>query len=567
MRQSALFGNTLREIPAEAEAISHQLLVKAGFIRQLAAGVYTYLPLGWRVLRQMERILREELEQAGAQELLMPALQPAELWSESGRYRAYGPELMRLEDRHDREFVLGPTHEEVITALVKQEISSYRKLPLILYQIQTKFRDERRPRFGMIRGREFLMKDAYSFDAAWEGLDRSYRSMYEAYLRIFRRCGLNVKVVEADAGTIGGEGETHEFMALADIGEDTIVSCTACGYAANLEKAQSGFVETRHQESNVDTVAAIHTPGTRTIEQLTQSLQVTPQEIIKTLLYLADEQPIAVVVRGDHEVNEAKVKGYLHADTIMLADGRATEAVTGAAVGFVGPVGLSIPVLVDEAVVSLQLGICGANQTDYHLSNVVPGRDFPLERTGDFRNAKEGDRCLRCDEGVLRTDKGIEVGHVFKLGTKYSDAFGARFLDSNGREQALIMGCYGIGVSRLLSALVEQHHDERGMVWPPELAPFQVHLIPISVKDDTQMKTAAALYDQLRSLGVEVLLDDRDDRVGVKFYDSELIGIPIRMVIGRDAEKGSVELVIRSTNEKQIISIEEALSRVLNALH
>lgn len=429
MRQSRLFANTLRDAPAEAEAVSHRLLLRAGYIRQLAAGIYTYMPLGRRVLHNVERILREELERAGAQELLMPALQPAELWKESGRYGAYGPELIRLTDRHQREFALGPTHEEVVTSLVKNEIGSYRRLPVTLFQIQTKFRDERRPRSGLLRGREFLMKDAYSFDASWEGLDRSYRAMYEAYHRIFERCGLTFRAVEADAGTIGGEGGTHEFMALAEIGEDTIAVCSHCGYAANVEKVMS---------------------------------------------------------------------------------------------------------------------------------------DFPIERVGEHRNVKEGDSCFRCEEGKLRLAKGIEVGHVFKLGTKYSESLGARYLDENGREQPMIMGCYGIGVSRILSAIVEQHHDERGIVWPAAIAPYRAHLIPVSIKDLTQMKVAENLYDELRNRGIDVLLDDRDERAGVKFNDSELIGLPIRIVVGRDATDGNVEYVERASNNKSLLSMEEALMRIGN---
>lgn len=429
MRQSQLFATTMREGPADAEVASHRLLLRAGFIRQLAAGIYTYMPLGWRVLRNIERIIREELEQTGAQELLMPALQPAELWKESGRYDAYGPELIRLTDRHEREFALGPTHEEIITTLVKNEINSYRKLPVTLYQIQTKFRDERRPRSGLLRGREFLMKDAYSFDTSWDGLDQSYRGMYETYERIFSRCGLAFRAVEAAAGEIGGEGGTHEFMALAEVGEDVIAICDHCSYAANVE---------------------------------------------------------------------------------------------------------------------------------FHAQYVVPGRDFSAEQAGDV----EGECCARCEEGKLRFVKGIEIGQVFKLGTKYSAALNARYLDANGREQPMIMGCYGIGVSRMLSAIVEQHHDKRGIIWPGAIAPYQVHLIPVSIKDEAQKQAAEELYDRLRQQGIDVLLDDRDERAGVKFNDADLIGLPIRIIVGKDATRGQVEYVERHTNEKQLLSMEEALTRV-----
>ncbi|MFD2117872.1 proline--tRNA ligase [Paenibacillus yanchengensis] len=562
MRQSQIFVNTLREAPAEAEVASHQLLLRAGFIRQLAAGIYTYMPLGRRVLRNIERILREELELAGAQEMLMPALQPAEIWKESGRYKSIGSELMRLTDRHQREFVLGPTHEEVITMLVNNEISSYRRLPLILYQIQTKFRDERRPRSGLLRGREFLMKDAYSFDASWDGLDQSYHAMYNAYHRIFERCGLTFRAVEADGGAIGGAGGTHEFMALTDIGEDTIAVCSHCGYAANLEKAIS---KEKHFESDRDRIAIIekiHTPEVRTIEQLTQYLLIEPMEIMKTLIYLADGNPVAVLVRGDHDVNEIKIRNVLGVDLLMLADAESTVVVTGTTPGFVGPIGLSIPLFIDEAVIRMESGVVGANESEYHLKNVVPGRDFSIEHVGDFRNVKEDELCSRCEEGKLRFMKGIEIGHVFKLGMKYSEALGARYLDENGKERSFIMGCYGIGVSRIVSAIVEQHHDERGIIWPEVIAPYKVHLIVVSIKDETQRKVAEDLYNALRKREIDVLLDDRDERVGVKFKDSDLIGLPIRIVIGKDAINRNVEYMERSVNEKQVVSIDEALLRV-----
>lgn len=562
MRQSQLFASTLREAPAEAEVISHRLLLRAGYIRQLAAGVYTYMPLGWRVLRRVERILREELERAAAQELRMPALQPTELWKESGRYNAYGPELIRLLDRHQREFALGPTHEEVITTLVKNEVSSYRQLPVTLYQIQTKFRDERRPRSGLLRGREFLMKDAYSFDASWEGLDRSYRAMYDAYHRIFERCGLFFRAVEADAGAIGGDGGSHEFMALADMGEDTIAVCSHCGYAANVEKATSKENHPAASQHASPMMEKLHTPGVRTIEQLTRFLQINAVDVLKTLIYIADGHPIAVLVRGDHEVNELKVKNALAVDTLALADAETAAAVTGAATGFAGPVGLSIPLYVDRAASRMKSGVAGANESEFHVNHVVPGRDFPLAHVDDFRNVKEGEACSCCAEGSLRLVKGIEVGHVFKLGTKYSEPLGARYLDMNGKAQPILMGCYGIGVSRMMSAIVEQHHDERGIIWPPAVAPYQVHLIPVSIKDETQRKLAEALYATFRNYGIDVLLDDRDERAGVKFNDSDLIGLPIRIVIGKDATRGQVEYVERRTNDKQLLSVDEAILRI-----
>ncbi len=566
MRQSILFSSTLRDAPSDAEASSHQLMLRAGFIRQLAAGIYTYLPLGWRVLRKIEQIVREEMDFAGAQEMLMPSLQPAELWKQSGRYGVYGPELIRLKDRHDREFALGPTHEEVITTLVKNEISSYRKLPVTLYQIQTKFRDERRPRFGLLRGREFSMKDAYSFDTTWEGLAKSYKKMYEAYVRIFKRCGLNFRAVEADAGAIGGEGGTHEFMALADMGEDTIATCTRCGYSANLEKAHSAAERITSTEVKSDQFEKIHTPGVRTIEQLTRYLQTESRKIIKTLIYAVDGKPAAVLVRGDHEVNEVKLKNYLGSENIQLADAQAALAATGAPIGFAGPIGLKIPVLVDTAVAHMQTAIAGANEAGYHLQNVVPDRDFPVEQIGDFRNVIEGDACPHCSEGMLQLLKGIEVGHVFKLGTKYSEALGARFLDPGGKEQPVIMGCYGIGVSRILSAVVEQNHDDRGMIWPSAIAPYLVHIIPVSIKDETQMHMAEELYNGLRNYGIEVLIDDRDERAGVKFNDSELMGIPIRVVVGKHAVNGNVEYVERRNSQKQFLTKDDAISRIVEAL-
>lgn len=459
MRQSQLFMSTLREVPSEAEALSHQQLLRGGYIRQTASGIYTYLPLGWRVLRKIEGIIRHEMDTSGAQELHMPAVQPAELWKESGRYEVYGPELIRLHDRHEREFVLGPTHEEVITSLVRQEISSYRKLPVNLYQIQTKYRDERRPRFGLLRGREFLMKDAYSFDRDWEGLDISYRNMYSTYETIFKRFGLNFRAVEADAGAIGGQGETHEFMALADIGEDTIVSCSACQYAANLEQAQTTVIQEGNREASIGSerasVEKVHTPDVKSIQELAAFLQVLPQQLIKTLLYKADGKLVAVLVRGDREVNEIKVKSYMNAETAELADAVEVQMATGAPVGFAGPMGLQLELLVDNEVASMLEGITGANEADTHLLHVRPGIDFLLAHTGDFRNAAEGDACPCCGKPLL-FHRGIELGHVFKLGTKYSDALGASFVDVDGREKPLIMGCYGIGVSRVMAAIAEQ---------------------------------------------------------------------------------------------------------------
>ncbi|AFC33855.1 ProS2 [Paenibacillus mucilaginosus 3016] len=563
MKQSTLFMPTLREVPAEAEAASHRLMLRAGLIRPLAAGIYSYLPLGRKVLRRVEELIRREMEAAGAQEVLLPAMQPAELWRESGRYGVYGPELVRLTDRHGREFALGPTHEEVITTLVRDEISSYRRLPMTLYQIQTKFRDERRPRFGLLRGREFLMKDAYSFDADWEGLDRSYRRMEAAYHRIMQGCGLRYRAVEADSGSIGGEGGTHEFMALCAVGEDTIVSCTACDYAANLEKAEAAWTppEAPQGEVPVPDAERWHTPGVRTIAELTEKLGEEAGLLLKTLIYLADGQPAAVVVRGLHEVNEAKVRAALGADVLELADAETTQRVTGARVGLAGPVGLQVPLLVDREAAALAEGITGANEADWHLRHVVPGRDFPLERVGDYRNVRGDDACPRCGGG-LEQHRGIEVGHVFKLGTKYSAKLGAVFTDETGVERPMIMGCYGIGVSRILSAVVEQHHDEQGIVWPEGLAPFDAHLIPLG-QEGPAAELADRLYAELRSRGAEMLLDDRAERPGVKFKDADLIGLPVRIVIGRDAAEGFVEYKERRSGETFKLTAEEAAARVL----
>ncbi|KZS47419.1 proline--tRNA ligase [Paenibacillus glucanolyticus] len=545
MRQSQLLMTTMRDMPSEAEALSHQWMLRGGYIRQTAAGIYSYLPLGWRVLRKIEGIIRQEMDAAGAQEMLMPAVQPAELWKESGRYDVYGPELIRLHDRHDREFVLGPTHEEVITSIVRQEISSYRKLPVNLYQIQSKYRDERRPRFGLLRGREFLMKDAYSFDRDWEGLDVSYRSMYEAYERIFERCGLTFRAVEADAGAIGGQGETHEFMALADIGEDTVVSCRDCRYAANLERAES-VVPAR--QGSVDSVKVdgdsaierVVTPNVKSIQELTDFLQVGPEQLIKTLIYQVDGQLYAVLIRGDREANETKVKSYLKAELAELASAEEVVQATGALVGFAGPVGLSLKVLVDYEVASMTAGITGANQVDVHLKGVRPGQDFSLEYIGDFRNVKEGEPCPRCG-APLQFHRGIELGHVFKLGTKYSEVMNGMYLDSDGREKPLIMGCYGIGVSRVMAAIAEQRISGERLVWPMSVAPFQVHVIPVAVKDEAQMNLAEHIYKELIKAGLEPLLDDRDERAGVKFKDADLAGAPQRLIIGRGAASGEVE--------------------------
>lgn len=572
MKQSQLFFSTLRESPADAEVISHQLMLRAGLIRQLAAGIYSYMPLGLKVLRNIKRIVREEMNRAGAQELLMPVMQPAELWKESGRYEVYGPELIRLHDRQQREFALGPTHEEVITSIVRSEINSYRKLPVTLYQIQTKFRDERRPRFGLLRTREFVMKDAYSFDTDWAGLDVTYQRMYEAYTRIFTRLELNYRAVEADGGAIGSEGGTHEFIALADIGEDTIAVCDCCQYAANIEQASAHVEQTdvaaltdklRSQSSQI--VEKIYTPDVCTIEQLEQFLQIDAKQIIKTLVFIADDQPVAVVVRGDFEVNELKVKNYLMALTIELADAQTVAAHLPSVTGYVGPINLSIPVLVDYSVLEITDGVVGANEQDYHYKHVNVIRDLDLTHVADFRNAAVGDRCPRCEDGHLQFNRGIELGHIFKLGTKYSESMSATYLDQAGKSQPFIMGCYGIGLSRVLSAMLEQQH-EQGIVWPKAITPYQLHIIAISYADDSQRQLVDSINEQLEQLGIEVLIDDRDERAGVKFKDADLIGIPYRVIVGKDAANGKVEWIDRVNHTREVIEASEVMER-MNSLY
>lgn len=573
---------TLRDDPSDAETNSHRFLIRAGFIRQLAAGVYVYLPLARRVLRNVERIVREEMEKAGAVETLLPSLHPAELWQASGRWDDYGDELMRLNDRHGRPFALAATHEEAITALVRDEVKSYKKLPLTLYQIQTKFRDERRPRYGLLRAREFLMKDAYSFDASAEGLDRSYTNMRETYAAIFARCGLKTLAVEADSGSIGGAA-SHEFVALSDIGEDMIVHCAGCGYAANVELAESVGGDAVREAANAiaaqsvfgapsggkpaDDASAdrmtsndlrdIHTPGVKTIAQLTRFLGVGPERIVKSIALLADGRPVVALVRGDRELNVTKVKRLLGAANAELMSEADIVGRLGSVPGFIGPVGLAddIAIVADEEIRGMDGAVIGANAADRHYTGARTGRDFRIDRCGDLRLASPGDRCPRCGE-PLRFDKGIEVGHVFKLGTKYSEPLRATFLDGSGRARLYEMGCYGIGISRLLAAIVEQHYDEDGIVWPAAVAPCLVHLIVVQPNNAAQTELAEALYRDLRNAGCEVLLDDRDDRPGAKFADADLIGIPLRVTIGKRAAEGVVECKRR--NDPQTFELEAA---------
>jgi prolyl-tRNA synthetase len=540
---------TTKETPSDAEVVSHRLMLRAGLIRKVASGIYSYLPAGLRVLRKVERILREEMDRAGAQEVLMPAVVPSELWKESGRWDAYGKELLRFKDRADREFCLGPTHEEVVTDLVRREVRSYRQLPLSLYQIQDKFRDEIRPRFGLMRGREFFMKDAYSFDMDEEGARESYRKMYEAYCRIFLRMGLDYRAVEADTGNIGGSS-SHEFMVIADSGEDAIVSCAACDYGANVEKAECPPpAEGTIGSKDAGPPRKISTPGKRTVEEVSSFLEIDPGTLIKTLLFETSVGDVAVLIAGIYEVNEIKVKNFLGADWVRLADEARVRSVTGAPSGFAGPVGLAIRTIADRSVRAIASGATGANEKDFHLADVVPGRDFSPEGYADLRLVRDGDACPRCP-GVLRISRGIEVGHVFRLGTKYSEAMRAVCLDGDGREQVIAMGCYGIGVGRTAAAAIEQNHDDDGIIWPISIAPFEIVVIPVNVKNDAVAGAAESLAADLDRRGVEVLLDDREERPGIKFKDADLAGIPVRVTLGeKNVAAGFGEIRDRKTGE------------------
>ncbi|WP_339211890.1 proline--tRNA ligase [Aeribacillus sp. FSL K6-3256] len=565
MKQSQSFIPTMRENPADAEVKSHQLLLRAGYIRQTASGVYSYLPLAHRVLTKIENIIREEMNRIGAVELLMPALQQAELWQESGRWYSYGSELMRLKDRHERDFALGPTHEEVITSLVKDEIKSYKRLPLTLYQIQTKFRDEKRPRFGLLRGREFIMKDAYSFHATQESLDEVYEQVREAYSRIFTRCGLNFRAVIADSGAMGGK-DTHEFMVLSEIGEDTIAYSDSSDYAANIEMAPVVASYEKVDEPLME-LEKKETPNKKSIEEVAQFFQVPKEKLIKSVLFKVDEKFVLVLVRGDHEVNDVKLKNLYQASVVELASAEETEQVMGVSPGFLGPIGASdkVEIVADYAVQAVVNGICGANENDLHYIGVNPDRDFTVTKYEDIRFIQEGDPSPD-GKGRIKFAKGIEVGHVFKLGTRYSEAMKAEFLDEKGKTNPIIMGCYGIGVSRLLSAVVEQFHDENGIIWPAKLAPFEVHLIPVNMKNEEQVKVAEQIYHDLQARGYEVLYDDRAERPGVKFADSDLIGIPVRITVGKRAGEGIVEVKERKSGNSIEVSVDQLKEQLAKLL-
>ncbi|HPK22059.1 MAG TPA: proline--tRNA ligase [Smithella sp.] len=562
MRYSEMFLPTVREVPSDAEIISHQLMIRAGLIRKLTSGIYSYLPLGYRVIRKLEQIIREEMNRAGAQEVHLPMVQPAEIWQESGRWTYYGKELLRLRDRHDHEYCLGPTHEEVITGLVRNDVKTYRQLPLNLYQIQTKFRDEVRPRFGVMRCREFGMKDAYSFDVDEEGAEKSYEKMFAAYNNIFRRCGLQFRPVEADSGSIGGK-YSHEFMVMADSGEDAMVFCEKCAYAANLEKAEVACPEKKIIfEDDWLPLEDVDTPDVRTIEEVSAFLKVTPQNIVKTLIFNADGKPCAVLIRGDHEVNEVKVKNYLAAAELELASDDMIREVTGAPRGFAGPVNIKAPILVDYSVIDMVNFVTGGNRQDGHLKNVNVGRDFKVEAFTDLRIVNAGDPCPRCGQPI-KTARGIEVGHVFKLGTKYSKAMKAVYLGKDGQEKIMIMGCYGIGIGRTVAAGIEQNHDDNGIIWPMPLAPYQVIISPVNINEITIRETAEYLYNAMITEGVEVLYDDRDERAGVKFKDADLIGIPLRVTVGhKNLQDGNVELKIRKTGANELCPLQDIVGRV-----
>jgi prolyl-tRNA synthetase len=554
VRWSKALIPTLKETPADAVAPSHKLLLRAGMVRQLGAGAYTYLPIGFRVLSKVVKIVREEMDAAGALELLMPALQPIELWQESGRYETFGELLMQLKTSSGQHFALGPTHEEVCTDIVRDLIRSYKQLPVTLYQIQTKFRDEPRPRFGILRTREFIMKDAYSFDASIEQLNASYDAMYEAYCRIFDRCGVPYAIVEAESGPIGGDS-SHEFMVPSSTGEDTIVQCPNCDYAANKERAEvgAGSGATVERDPSAPAFVPVETPNRRTIQEVSDFLKTTESKTAKLLVFLADGKPVAALIRGDHEANEAKLRRAFGATTLVPAEPPAIQKATGAPMGFLGPVAIKIPLVIDRAIAAMPTVVVGGNEVDVHLTGVVPGRDFPLERVLDLRNAGPGDPCPRCGSQMVVT-QGIEIGHVFKLGTKYSKAMGANVLDEKGQEVPLIMGCYGIGVNRIVAAAVEAGHDDNGIVWPLPIAPYHVLLVPLQIANEAVLAATKEIQAALEGAGFDVLIDDRDQRPGFKFKDADLIGVPLRVVIGeRGLKEGKIEVKWRTDAEAHTV--------------
>jgi prolyl-tRNA synthetase len=568
MRISQMFLPTLREVPAEAEIPSHQLMLRAGLMRKLASGVYAFLPMGYKTFRKIEQIIREEMDRAGAHELIMSSILPAEYYQASGRWEVFGPEMFKLKDRNKRDFCLGPTHEEVFTEIVKSGVRSYRALPLILYQIQTKFRDEIRPRFGVIRSREFVMKDAYSFDRDDEGLDISYKKMHDAYCKIFDRCGLDYIIVEADSGAMGGSG-SEEFMVKSEIGEAVIAYCDECGYAANDEKAECipepCCLNCPGACTGPLPIEKVETPDVRTIEELMEFFNCSPAEFAKTLIYRADDKYIAAMVRGDREINETKLQNYLGCVELELADAEAVKRITNAEVGFAGPMGLDIDIIIDLEVETMKNFVVGANETGYHFKNVNILRDFKFSAVKDIRNIAKGDRCPKCSAPVM-ISRGIEVGHIFKLGTKYSEALNCVYLDENGEEKVMIMGSYGIGVGRTMAAIIEQSYDENGIIWPISVAPYHVIIVPVNQSDKVQVDVAERIYSELISEGIEVLIDDRDERPGVKFKDADLIGIPLRITVGRKAGDGIVEYKLRKSKDIREVKVDDILNEVKTTL-
>ena len=562
MKWSQTFIPTLKENPSDAEVESHKLMIRSGMIRKLSAGVYSYLPHGTRILNKVINIIRDEMDKSGAIELFLPALQPLTLIELSGRIDVFGDDLLRMKDRHKRDMALSPTHEEVITDLVKNEVSSYKQLPLILYQIQTKFRDEARPRFGVLRSKEFLMKDAYSFDIDTDSLNKSYQKMYDTYCRIFERCKLDYLAVEADSGAMGGD-VSHEFMIPNENGEDVIVKCRNCDYSANMEKAESSPIESK-DDITLEELKEVSTPEMTTIKEVSDFLGIEPDKMVKTLIYTHNSGNVAVLVRGDHDVNESKLAKVISGGEITLADEDAVVKLTNSPVGFAGPIGLKTQVIADQAVSMMMNCVVGGNKADTHIINANQGRDFNIDMVTDIRYVTEGDRCPKCND-ALDISHGIELGHVFKLGTRYSDSLGAKFLDSNGKEQPIIMGSYGIGVNRILAATIEKSHDSNGIIWPLPLAPYEVLVVPINIKDDVIMDTATKIYDDLCEEGVEVLLDDRDQRPGFKFKDADLIGVPIRITVGkRLKETGELEIKLRSKDEVFYSKPENIITEIKN---
>ena len=564
MRVSDYFIPTLRDVPAETEVISHNLMMRAGMIRQVASGIYNYLPLGLKVIKKVEEIVRRYMNMAGGVEVLMPSIIPSELWRESNRWDYYGKELLRIKDRHNREFCFGPTHEEVITDIVRNNVSSYKQLPINMYQIQTKFRDEIRPRFGLMRGREFIMKDAYSFDVDDSASERSYRTMYETYTKIFEDCGLRYKVVEADSGAIGGTF-SHEFMVLAETGEDELISCKACGYSANIEKAGVNS-KGELNKSNESKLEEISTPGMKSVEEVAHFIGTERNKIVKTMILNSDLGFFAVLIRGDHELNLAKIKIFLGASIIRFANDTEIIEATGGPVGFSGPIGIDIPIYADNSIKYIQDFVVGACKGDAHFINVNAKRDFLVSGFGDFRNAAIGDTCIKCGE-VYEVTHGIEVGHIFKLGTKYSSSMGAYFLDHTGKRQLAVMGCYGIGIGRTVAASIEQNHDDKGIIWPVQLAPFEVDIISINTNDEKVLKTSERIYKELLHANIDVIYDNRKERAGVKFCDAELIGYPLRINVGKKSLiHGMVDITIRKFNETISVNENDVTQKTIELL-